>query len=457
MNKQDNKLAISVVAALTAGIALIYTLIMYRTIIFAVAGVSIIFLITAFILTQNIITFVTIKNKSMNVHIKNCVDDISSQLEAINGVQTQLGKATYIYTRQAAQKVATLENNYAESQAVLYKNLASISSRQNKATKLMIKSDQNNTVKLIDSIKDVHNKLNETMINGFDQIQPNNTEIITVLESIADYLKNQAGSYEQTLGIQLDNVANELQNISNNIQNVQAPAANIIQSVPAAAEPDIPISADYTEQTEVLTTEITEDIPNDDIPAEDVPAESSIDDYLTENTITFEENIAKDNTAVEPAAPSIEEAVAEDTVTEEEEEEQEQAFSPTFTVVGKADDDTEHDSLPSPADIPDDPNKQLSADEIAALFASAEPTPKKEPAHAQKPSVEASSDDSKQLSADEIAALFAASEPAPKKEIEPATQKQKMNTATANNTPASDDTNKKLSPDEIAALFASMG
>ncbi|MGN0153628.1 MAG: hypothetical protein ACI4A3_04205, partial [Lachnospiraceae bacterium] len=201
MHKDDNKLALSVLATLISGIALIYTLIMFHNIIFAVAGMSLLFIITAYILTQNLIAFSNMRNKSLNVQLKNCIDDISNQLEAMNGAQSQLGKATYLYTRQAAQAVATLENNYTESQEALYKNLASLSNAQNKATKLMIKYDQNNTTKLIATIKDMRNHLSETMIQGFDQIQPNNDEIVSVLEDIVAYLKSQPNNMDQTLGL----------------------------------------------------------------------------------------------------------------------------------------------------------------------------------------------------------------------------------------------------------------
>ena len=123
-----------------------------------------------------------------------------------------------------------------------------------------------------------------------------------------------------------------------------------------------------------------------------------------------------------------------------------------------------------------DPNRQLSADEIAALFASANggtSEAKSEPATeavtepvAEEAQVDSgSSDPNRQLSADEIAALFAsanggngeaksepvteapqASEPEPVSEPEPA----KPPVVDLNNT------NRNLTPDEIAALFSSM-
>ncbi|WP_306765315.1 hypothetical protein [Agathobacter rectalis] len=128
-----------------------------------------------------------------------------------------------------------------------------------------------------------------------------------------------------------------------------------------------------------------------------------------------------------------------------------------------------------------DPNRQLSADEIAALFASAnagatepesepaekgitelvteapepEPVVDPSPAAAEAVADTTNSNPNRQLSADEIAALFASanagatepeSEPEPVSEPEPA----KSPVVDLNNT------NRNLTPDEIAALFSSM-
>lgn len=118
-----------------------------------------------------------------------------------------------------------------------------------------------------------------------------------------------------------------------------------------------------------------------------------------------------------------------------------------------------------------DPNRQLSADEIAALFAganagAAEPEPASEP----EPVVEqasvaeeaaadtANSDPNRQLSADEIAALFAganagAGEPESVSEPEPV--EPPASAQEPENAPVVDlnNTNRNLTPDEIAALF----
>ena len=155
-----------------------------------------------------------------------------------------------------------------------------------------------------------------------------------------------------------------------------------------------------------------------------------------------------------------------------------------------------------------DPNRQLSADEIAALFASAnagatepesepaekvitepvteaphvpEPEPVVEPSPAAAEAVAdtTNSDPNRQLSADEIAALFASanagatepeSEPAEKvitepvteapqvPEPEPASEPEPVSEPEPAKSPVVDlnNTNRNLTPDEIAALFSSM-
>ena len=149
-----------------------------------------------------------------------------------------------------------------------------------------------------------------------------------------------------------------------------------------------------------------------------------------------------------------------------------------------------------------DPNRQLSADEIAALFASAnagatepesEPTekvitepvteapqvPEPEPVVEPSPAAEeavadtTNSDPNRQLSADEIAALFASanagatepeSEPAEEVITEPVTEApqapepEPVSEPEPAKSPVVDlnNTNRNLTPDEIAALFSSM-
>ena len=430
MNKQNNKLALSVLAALTTGIALIYTLILYHDIIFAVAGMSVLFLITAFILTQNLIALSTMKSKSSNVHIKECLDDISTQLEAINSSQSQIGKATYLYTKQTAEVITRLEDNYAESQMTLYKNLSSLSNLQNKATKLIIKYDQNNTTKLISTIKDLRNQLSETLIQGFDQIQPNNAEIISVLEDIVAYLKSQPNGINETMGLQLNNIAHELQNVSSSIKQVQIPMPEpqVLEEPILSPNIDADIPADDPEEP-IISPSIDADIPADELeelisPSASMQTETTNDtlDQITAELLETEDTAGLENDTPSVSLPpdknpndmlSPDEIAALFAATEPTPDKKEEAsFTPTFTVVGKSEPEEEisfETNIPTDINTLDEnPNKQLSPDEIAALFAAADPAPKKEnPKNTVAAAANPSADSNKNLSPDEIAALFA--------------------------------------------------
>lgn len=496
MKKQDNKLALSVLAALIAGMALVYTLIMYRSILFAVAGTSVLFLITAFILTKNLIAYSSMKSKSIDVHIKNGIDDISAQLEMMNSAQSRIGKANYIRAKQTAEILAQLENNYAESQMALYKNLASLSNLQSKATRLMIKYDQNNTTQLVSTIKDMRNQLNETMIQGFDQIQaPNNTEIISILEDITTYLKSQPEGMDQELGMHLSNIAKELQNISNDVRQIEIPAPTIMQTIPVSsteqnhsknpASNEKPVEDMVNDSLSgINTTEITDHITdvtveNDTESFEESSEEpvDSLSEEITTDTIPAEElsDIITEETAVSDTPMdtilnkdpnsmlSMDEIAA--LVAANTSEPEPEIKKDAFTAVDKTNLDTvkEPSSVSSSAgnNADNDPNKSLSADEIAALFSAADPAPKKEkkkekPVTPAKPipaKTESLADAGKQLSADEIAALFAAAEPVPKKEED--IPQPKAAEPTLESIPT--DPNKQLSADEIAALFSSIG
>lgn len=446
MNKQDNKLALSVLAALIAGMALIYTLIMYRSILFAVAGTSVLFLITAFILTKNLITFSSMKSKSIDVHIKNGIDDISAQLEMMNSAQSRIGKANYIRAKQTAEILAQLENNYAESQMALYKNLSSLSNLQSKATRLMIKYDQNNTTQLVSTIKDMRNQLNETMIQGFDQIQaPNNTEIISILEDITTYLKSQPEGMDQELGMHLGNIAKELQNISNDVRNIEIPAPTIMQTIPvSSSQPDKSANSASTQNTASDTAnDFTAGINT--LETVDSTADVTVENDTEVSKVSSMENA--DSILEEFTTYNTAENL-KDNITEETPE----SDTTADTIL-----DNDLNSMLSMDKI-DDQNKNLSADEISALFNAADPAPRKEkkkeaPAKTSPVKTEPLTNDTGKLSADEIAALFAAAEPVPKKEEE--IPQTKIPEPALESIPA--DPNKQLSADEIAALFSSIG
>lgn len=464
MNKQDNKLALSVLATLTAAIALIYTLIMYYHIIFAVIGMSLLFLITAFILTRNLITFSTMKNKSLNVQLKNYIDDISAQLETMGGAQSQIGKATYLYTKQAAQAVTTLENNYIESQEALYKNLASLSNAQIKTSKLILRNDQNNAIKITTSIKDMNSQLRDTITQGFDRLHPDHPELITTLEEIVHYLKKQPDGMNQELQLQLNHITQELQNIFNSIQ--QIPTQAVMQTTPVTTGPTamapIEETASITDMSPVEEAVSATDItPTDeptsvaDITPADEPA-STADITSTEKTPSPD-----DPSPAEEVVSTIDATTTDEPESLTDTNPAEAAFSKT-DILSVEETALSADTTFEPITEPDSTNKgandMLSADEIATLFAASEHTTILNTEADQSAAIDDLNNDSgKQMSEDEIAALFAAAEPAPKKKNNSSKSSTEINPEPAKTEPAATDLNRQLSADEIAALFATMG
>ena len=479
MNKKDNRLTFSVSAALIAGIALIYTFIRYSEYLFAIIGVSALFLIAVHVLTQNLVAFSMMRSKSLNVHMKEYIDDLSAQLESMNAAQSQIGKANYIYIRQAAQSLASLDNNYTESQSMLAKNFASLSSMQNKATKINIKYDQDNTTRVIAAVKEMRNQLNETLITGFDHTQPNNADIIAILTEIVNYLKAQAGSgLNQGMEIQLNNVANQLQNISNSIQHVQMPPQNNIPNMTYAMAMNhspvdqVPIQANMATSSVDMTTdrvseattqvamntaqsvsisETTSSFEPDmnnrmavDTLTPDM-ADGSFDSVLS--SLTADEtdhetsNVLPEEVLIHSPLPNEtmenpDGTVSDTTMENQEFLESENAapFVPTFTVVENSTED------------------YVSSTQEPASASESESTPESKPAiEASTPIVADPADANKMLSVNQPAS---APEPesGPEPESTPEFKSASESVAPIAADPA--DANKMLSPDEIAALFA---
>ena len=190
------------------------------------------------------------------------------------------------------------------------------------------------------------------------------------------------------------------------------------------------------------------------------------------------------------AAATVEESVAEPVeelvVEPEKVEEPEESAAESVEEPVMEPEKEEPEAVPAPEAAPTlqvegDPNRAMSPDEIAALFASAtqesapeEPEesaaePEKEeseaaPAPEAAPTLQVEGDPNRAMSPDEIAALFASAtqESAPEEPEESAAEPEKEESEAAPAPEAASslqvegDPNRAMSPDEIAALFASV-
>ncbi len=280
---------------------------------------------------------------------------------------------------------------------------------------------------LMETIEEYENKIKES--NDFiiesqkNVLYENLKEISEKQQSLSDSIKEMEIRLSQAI------TANPIQFTANVEMPKGMPVAADASNAPIQAEPTVTAEMQEPEVVEepVVQPEITE------TPVENMPGHDIMDDI----SIQVPDNMEAQSVEPEPVIEPVQEE--------------------------------------QPVAEPSDPNRQLSPDEIAALFAGAqggasepakeeqpvvEPTPAsaeekpvtEEPKAAEAPEVD-TSDPNRQLSPDEIAALFAgaqggASEPA--KEEKPAAETPKA--------PGVDmsDPNRNLTPDEIAALIGNL-
>ena len=382
-------------------------------------------------------------------------------------------KASYLmlkkYFEEIEEKIAILqEASKVPTEAIIgaQKGIAKVVINRNKenADAIMGSNEQ-----LLESVERFEARLKESdefiIENQKNVLYENLKEIMDRQQTLSDSIKDMETRLSQVIA------ANPVQFTAN----VEMPKT--ITAMPSVSEA---ASQPVTAQSSHIKHEVVDDfiVPAVDEPVDMAAAVEPAVEQIAEPVI---------EPAIEPAAEPIAEPVIEPTIEPVVEPVNAAAQDmPVESVVEQKQVETPA-SKPEPASEPEpvveqapateaaadttnsDPNRQLSADEIAALFAGAnagvaepesvsEPEPVVEPAPvAEEATADATnSDPNRQLSADEIAALFAGAS-AGAAEPEPASEPEPVETPASEpeNPPVVDlnNTNRNLTPDEIAALF----
>ena len=366
-------------------------------------------------------------------------------------------KASYLmlkkYFEEIEEKIAILqEASKVPTEAIIgaQKGIAKVVINRNKenADAIMGSNEQ-----LLDAVERFEARLKESdefiIENQKNVLYENLKEIMDRQQTLSDSIKDMEIRLSQVIA------ANPVQFTAN----VEMPKT--ITAMPSVSEA---ASQPVTAQNSPIKHEVVDDfiVPAVDEPVDMAAAVEPAAEPIAEPTIApVAEQV---NTAAEPVTEPIMEQ------------------KPVETPASKPESASEPEPVVEPAPAAEeaaadtansDPNRQLSADEIAALFAGAnagvaepEPASESEPASEPEPVVEpapateeatadtANSDPNRQLSADEIAALFAganagAGEPESAGEPEPASAPEPENAPVVD----LNNTNRNLTPDEIAALF----
>lgn len=345
--------------------------------------VSLALVVSVYALLLALMDLHSAKEEDIRKYIDNAV---SSLLSKEDDITVKLSKASFVQVRNISEVITRMEESNAVSSERLERIIkrTTSSSKQNttesinKALKFLLKYNDSNTNKLVASVNTLTSDL-EALTSLVDKCSEDEraafAEAISALSDDVMQVQNRIASMSSKIsGLSLDTISNVSKD-----------------------------SLDIFEET-VDTEDLSE---YEDLMEADDDQEENLE-FATDDEITDADEVS--------VKEAIEAAAKADVISFPNNDEK---TSDTDTFVSEA---------PSPAPETNetaDPNKQLSPDEIAALFAQAAPASEPEPAY-----------DEPDISLDDII-NDKAEEPAPTAIV-------------------SDDSNKQLSPEEIAALFASI-
>lgn len=345
--------------------------------------VSLALIISVYALLLALMDLHSAKEEDMRKYIDNAV---SSLLSKEDDITVKLSKASFVQVRNISEVITRMEDSNAVSSERLERIIkrTTSSSKQNttesinKALKFLLKYNDANTNKLVTSVNTLTSDL-ETLTSLVDRCS-----------------EDERAAFAEAISA----LSNDVMQVQNRIASMSSKISGLSVGTASDASKD---SLDIFEEN-IDTEELPEfeDLLEATDESED-NLEFATDDEITDaDEVSVEEAIeAAAKADVIPFPSSDEKAKTDDTFTE----------APS--------------SAPE-TNVATDANKQLSPDEIAALFAQAAPASEPKPEPADEPDV----------ALDDI-----------------------LNDKTEESSPTvavSDDPNKQLSPEEIAALFASM-
>ena len=333
-------------------------------------------------------------------------------------------KASYLMLKKYFEEIED-KLNYLEKTAKI--PTEEIINAQKGIGKVIINRNHEN----MDALMNAYDQLLEEVSQLKDEMGATEGIARNHTEEILNAQKNQGEETEKALQAKLQDLTVSLKDMELRLNNVIMQSQKVITQMPMMSAP----MPQYSQQPPVQAAESNQSISE---PTEQKIAESEpIVNELEPDKIETEK--------IEQNATPVEEEPKPKEVPEE----------------GKQESKSEV--------VPEVAEEELRQEEIPETVVEntiiEEPKPEESPATEEKPPMPDLSDPNKNLSADEIAALFANmggdSEPAPVKE-EPKPEevsKPEESPAAEEKSPMPDlsDPNKNLSADEIAALFANLG
>lgn len=261
------------------------------------------------------------------------------QGEELIRLMNTLGKGTYVYSKRSSEHLEQLLNQTLQSQQANEALIQTLIQEQTKTAKFQVKYNQDDTSKLISALSDNCKQINrnlETCIDAISKPDTNTASSQMVTASLSDLSKELARINSSIQALQIQLTASVQQSVMHPVSESK-PVTTLAEETPVVEPPvaETPI-------TEIPATEAQAELPS---PEENAMFSQDDIDSLLAN-ITGSAESETESASVSESEP---EPIAEQEVLTPEE-----ATPPSNDV----------SSI-----LSDDPNKQLSPDEIAALFA----------------------------------------------------------------------------------------
>ena len=342
--------------------------------------------------------------------------------------------------------LANLVPDQEEKQAALDRAIES--ERLAKATYVQLRKVNNNLTQLAEA----------NSYNSIKSIDNYTALTLSLKEAVTDSISNTAKAIIKYNKTDNQNVIDALNELTTKMQDITIALEDIstrIDSINIVAQPHTKTVLEDSVMDDTLPSGIdvfsmTTSTPKDTAPdITDAEEEAAVNSFFDEFESKDIDEKSDDNT--ETIKTDSTDANDNQMLSQDAIEALFKAAMPASEVTDENSTAPEPEIAQEPVDVTpavnDDPNRQLTPDEIAALFSANAPA--KEPEVIEEPvdvTPAVNDDPNRQLTPDEIAALFSANAPAKDPEVieEPVDVAPTVN----------DDPNRQLTPDEIAALFS---
>lgn len=308
MNKKNKRWIYGAMGFTASLLVLIYCFLSFKSNLILIVSVGLVFLLMTYIMLNELNRMINMNSKKQSMLLDTRLSELQNGLQTINHENLRLAKATYIMSKRTSEALASVEDLLAESTDETSTLIKQSIIAQNKAAKVMIKYNDVNTNKIISSQGE--KSCSSTMKETAKQL---NESSQALLQSINE-IENQYNKIRDILDSKLTQTNLELHAISENITQMTLP-------LPESIMGEVPVMNLSTEETPA---------PAVALEAASVPEEISAPELVS----VSEQISAPESVSVSEQMPAPEPV-----------------------------------SVPEPA-ASADPNKQLSPEEIAALFAS---------------------------------------------------------------------------------------